>query len=353
MGTEITGARTVIGLKIAPTFNTATTIGTGDQVQVESLTFGENAEELTASPIGSGDVMTSDSQRGATSPTIQINKIEQFYDGSLAAASQFFGAESLMNMGSSGYSHSLHMNEAFNTKWITAAWQGQSVAAGSFEFPSCAVVKYGAKYESPPNYAKETLELVGNKMLTSGQTNTFSTLESATMGDTERVVIQPDDEFLINTQSGGALATPTDRVSVTSVDIQLDKPHTFVRECKGSLGNGEPVASGTPPLTGTVTITLARLADMTWFTAMQAGTEYKAKFTVTGSLIGGAIYKSIVWYFPRLKIISDTQYALNSAGINPVTVTFKVLVSASYPTGMFSNYPVKVVTNTRSTKHDS
>lgn len=345
---EITGADTKIALVVAGTFGTEEEVGTGDQMEVESLSQSTNPEELSASPIGSGQLMQNDAQQGALSPSIEIEKIDHFNDAGVAAEAVFWQGESVMNMGSSAYTHSF-MRSAFNQKWATLAHQlGSNTAA---EFPSCAVTRLQLTYDNPPNYARKSISLIANDRDTAPTTNTYDVLQATTLADTERVVLQADDEFLINTRGGSALASPTDRIAITSIVIEYTAEQDFAREIKGSAGLGEPFPSGNPPFETTVTVTLRALEDATYFTAAAAGTEYKAQLTVTGSLIGGSQYKKWVRCFPCLKLIQDPQYGLTSPASNPLTLVFKALAVSSAPSGMWSTYPYAMVTNGKSTAY--
>lgn len=345
---EITGADTKIALIVAGTFGTPEEVGAGDQMEVESLNQSTNPEELSASPIGSGNLMQNDAQQGAVSPSVEIEKIDYFNDAGVAAEAAFWQGESVMNMGNSAYTHSF-MRSSFNQKWVTIAHQLGSDS--SAEFPSCAVTRVQVSYENPPNYARKSLSFIANARDTDPSVNTNSVLEAATLADTERVVLQPDDEFLINTQGGGGLASPTDRVAITSFVVEYVAEQDFAREIKGTAGLGEPFPSGNPPFDTIVTVTFRALEDAEYFDAAEAGTEYKAQLTVTGSLIGGSQYKKWVRCFPRLKIIQDPQYNLTSPSLNPHTVVFKALAASTAPTGMWDVYPYAMVTNGKATAY--
>ncbi len=348
MGNEISGARTVLGCKIAPTFGTAIACTTGDKMEVLALTHGENAEELQTSPIGSGDLGPSDARRGATSPTISLEKNLHFAGPEMAIHRQFFGTENVSSAGAgSAFTHSFIFNEYQNASWLTTAFELASATGAVAEYQSGTVTKLGLNAENPPNYTKMSADILSNALITTGQVNAITSLDAITMETTQRVIFQPSDEFLLNAQATGALTSPTDRINVTSVQFEITKDQSHVREAKGSTGNGQPVLSGTPPLNWMLTVNIARNADMTWFTAMQAGTEYKGQLTITGPQISGAVFYKYVLMLPRLKLVADVKYDLSSAAINPITLVFKGLVASAAPTGMLDVYPSVIVTNLR------
>lgn len=340
----ITGADTVAALKVATTFGTAATLAAGDRYEFESLDAGRNPEELTASPKGSGQIMANESQQGAISPTIAISKLEHFNDAGTAAEAVFWGGEgvTLIHTGSA-WTHSFTCADTFNNSFVTHAYQ---FTGGSImEAASCAVTKLTVEYK-PNDYSRVALELLANDIIQESTVNSYSAMQSLTVANSERVVAFPDDEFLINIQSGSALATPTDRLgTVESLVITYEKPQEHTREFKGSLGNGQPVPSGDPPFAASLTVTLSGLDASTYFQRAREGVEYKAMFTVTGTLLAGNAYNRIIREFPRLKLVKDPVYSVSSAGINKVTIEFKCLVAASTPTGMLSTYPGVKITN--------
>jgi len=342
---SITGAATVIGLKKATTWGTATAIGSGDKVEVESLNQAENAEELTANPIGAGTSMATESRRGATSPTVEIETLMGYDNSALVAVGQFFGTDTVNEEpgGSGDYLHSFMFNETRNQAFVTAAFQAASAVAGSIEFPSCVTTRVQITAENPPNYTRLGLSLLANEQELASATNTYTSLNSATVANSQRIVLQPDDQFLINAQGGGALSG-SDKLNITSIDIALEYDQGFVAEIKGSLGNGTPVAVGDPPFQGTVTIRLKELSDLTYFTAAQAGTEYKAMLDIQDDT---SPYRMRV-YFPRLKIVEDPEYNLTTTATNEHVITFKCLAAASNPTGMVDTTPFIVIKNEQS-----
>lgn len=352
-----TGSDTVIGIGTATTWGSASTLGSGHRIEVESLTHSENPEELAATPIGSGEQMANDSQQGANAPTVNIDKIAHYNDGAVNAWATFFGTDTTTSLGSGGYIHSLIHNEVSDWRYTTLAFQGFSASTqGGFEFPTCVTTRLGFTAAEPPNYVKNQIDLLANNRLegTSGaMQNSYGNLDvNVTMADTERVVLQQDDEFWINSQSGGALSS-SDRLVIKSASWELTKERGFVKEIRGSgaTGNSTPIFTGNPVFAGTLTVELRSMSDATYFDAAAAGTEYKARLTITGSLIGGSIYKKLDVYFPRLKIIEDPQYNLSDAGYNPLVITFKCLFAPTVPTGMADRYPYILLTNSKSTSY--
>jgi hypothetical protein len=346
-----TGASTRIGAKLGGTFGTEVAAGAGNKLEVRALTWGENAAALRDNPIGAGIDMDNDSIRGATEPSVKIEKVARFNDAGKNLVGLFFGADSV-SAGTSAYTHSVLYEATRNQKFATMAWD--AAAGSTIALASCTPTKVGYKFEKFPNYLQETIELLGNAVNYASSTNTSSTLGNVTVASTIRTIPTPSDSFRINLLSAAALASPTDVLNVTSVEISYEYPVTFPDEMKGSAGNGQPIADGDAPLQCTVTITTRGMDDPQFriFINSQTSTFYKADLTVTSSTNIGATsipYKH-VFNFPCLVQVEDPKYDLSSTKQNPVTIKFKALAPASASTGMtLSTYPHMLITNDLST----
>lgn len=348
---KIYGSNARIGMKVSGTFATAATVAAGDKLEVESIEANENTSELSANPIGSGDLMQNESQIGQTSPTISFEEIMKYDGAGMAGLAVFQGTSAAPATEGAGYAHSMLFNETFNENFLTTVIEKTDSALE--EFASGQPTSVTITAENPPNYVKASMEILANKREIDSPTNQTADLANLTLADTERIVIEQADEFLINAQAGSALASPTDRKSIMSAVLTLTKPMEHLNEIKGSAGNSEPEPTGDIPYQGMLEVTFKGLDDLTYFTAHQAGTEYKASLAITGSLIGGSTYKALRVYLPRLRIVEEPQHSWTSPGNNPLTVNFKCLVAASTPSGMLDRYPHFVVINEKSAAYIS
>lgn len=347
--TSLTGANTYIGVELTSTFGTAAPLSTGDKLEVESITFNDNATELLANPIGSGADMVNETQAGNTSPAAAINCIDMYEGAPAKLTAQFFGtAATPTTWADSAYCHSILYNATRNVKFATVALEGTNSKV--YEMPSGVVQKMTVTMQDPKNWVMKSFDVIGDSWDTTSTVNENAALEATTLEDTTRVVIKVTDDFLINAQAGGALAAG-DKVNVTSAVIELNHPVEHVREISAasSDGNTEPRSAGSPPLSGTLTVTLRSLADFTFVDAYKNGTEYKAMIDIdSGVAIGTGTYNyQYRYYFPRLKIVSMPDYNLNNAGENPVTIKFNMLKATANPTGMISTYPHIVIVSTK------
>lgn len=347
----ITGAQAKMGAKLASTWDTATTITTGDQLDGVTIAVNENAEALKVPPIGSGLSMLSATDRGNIAPSVSISGPASYNSPTMVGQAVFFGGASVQALGGGAYCHSIYNNLNRNL-FLTIGYQAHSATAGAVEIPTASFQKLTVKQENPASYAEVTLDGLGSQVKIASTTNTYATLAAATAADSTRIVFSFASEFLINAQAGGALASPGDRLNITSAILELEKPEEFALEAKGATGNGVPVATGDFPFTGKLTVTFRTLADFTFITAHQAGTEYKASLTTTGATIGGGNAYTYQYNLPRLKIVESPDVGLAEAGNNSLTVVFECLVASSVPTGMLAaclGYPYMRVINARST----
>lgn len=347
---QITGSKSIIGVKVASTFGTATAITSGDKLEVENFTRTEGTEELTKNSIGSGLSMQSDSKRGATTPEVSFEKVMGYNDAGLVALAQMFGGASVATIAAGAFQHSILFNETANQKWATVAFQAASATAGSIEYPSVAFTEASISVDNPPNWVMLSANGLANDEKIDSSTNTYATLQAATVANAEPIVIKPQDEFLINVQSSGALTSPTDRVSIVRGVLTFRRAQELVREIKGSTGNAAPVATSDIPFECTLEIEVRGADDLTWWTAHKNETEYKASLTVTGPVIGAtAVNYRMDYHLPRLKIVESPSYDLSSPGNNTLTFVMKGLAASAAPTGMVSALPYFLFRNNRST----
>jgi hypothetical protein len=351
---EIPGSQAVVGLKVATTFNTATTITTGDKLQFEGLTPNKSGTVLTSNPLGTGTLMVNNAQRGQADDSIAIDKLLGYNDPGLAAIGQFFGACSVNVLTGTAYLHSIFTNTSLNLRYLTCAgaFANQSV----FEMASGACRKMTISSDNPASYIKHSFELLGEDIKTSGATNTWSSVNAGTQTDTDLVVFDQTSEFLINSQSGGALSNSTDRVNITGFSAEYTRAQEHVYEAKGAAGNTTPAVTSGVPLEVMLTVNFRAVTDtaMQFLTAYGASTEFKASITNTSTVqLTGVHYKQFVLNFPRLKVVEAPTWPITSAGRNSFSVKFKALVASANPTGMFDVYPHVQVKNARSTAYSA
>jgi hypothetical protein len=344
-----TGASTLAGAKRAGTFGTAVAIGATNKLEVASLAFGENAQALRDAPIGSGLDMDSDSIRGATEPSIQINKVARFNDAGKVLTAVLFGADSV-GSGTAAWTHSILHEPTRNTSFATVAWE--ACAGSIIEIPSFTPTKLTYKYEKFPNYLQETIEGIGNTVnYGTSSTNTSATIASATVASTVRTIATSADTFRINLQGAAALSSG-DIQPIIAAEVTYEYPVEFPDEMRGTAGNGQPIATGDAPLQATLTVTFRGMDDPQFrmFINSQNNTQYKADLIITSSTnITGTVPYFHQFNFPCLVQVEDPKADLTSTKVNPATIKFKALNIGGGSNGMISGYPHILVRNAQST----
>lgn len=342
----ISGARTNAIYKIGSTYGTAVSGGAGNKLKAE-ITPNFNVNLLSPRQIGSGAIVAQTATRGDFKPTFSLAMDAGYrncFDNILA---QFMGtaaAPSEQTVGQGDYKHTITLNSTMNAKYGTLAYE--SASATVVEAPSTCTQSISIELSDSPGILNFTAELLANNALITGTTNTNASMASATATDTEVIAFNNDDTFQINLNSGGSLSG-SDNLAITSLSLKLNRPQQIMGEIRGVAGNSEPVE--TDLFDGELTITTKGLVDHTYFTYWYNETALKAKLNIQGTQIGSGVNKSLTVYLPKLLLTEEPKYALTSPGVNPVTMTFKVIGATANPTGMSSFYPYFEIINGLST----
>lgn len=346
-----TGANTLAALRVnsaATAWGTAGSVTTGDRCQAQ-FTQNTSGTRLDSSPIGTGNQMFTDSQLGNIAYGFSLTGEATYQSGLDRIMAQFFGtsgAPTEVTVGQGDFRHRMTMNSTWNTNLCTYAIE--SSAANVLEYPSCVFTNLSLAVTQPRSFVQFTASAVANNIILTGWTNNNAAIAASTIADNEKMVVGQEDNFWINAQGGGALSG-SNLLAITDYTININKPSISPSEIKGSAGNSRPV--GEDLITATLTITLRGNADNTYFTAWNAGTEYKSLFRVEGSQIGTGSNKSLTVYVPRMKLLEIPDYNVTENGTNPLTLTFEILAASANPTGMNSTLPYVELVNARSTAY--
>ena len=244
------------------------------------------------------------------------------------------------------YKHTITLNTNPNANYLTMAAVVSSTE--TLGWPSVIVNEMTLNYSKVPGYIQADFGAIANIRNLASATNTTAAGVGASSAPTmDQARIELADSFLINAQAGGALSSPTDVVNITSATLTIQRPLRVIHEAKGSSGNSEPGLDNF--FKAMLTINLKDMAALTYFTAKNAGTEYKCKLSVDGAQIGSGTNKSIIFYIPRMKIVDDPVYNIGGPFLNPHSITFECLQATANPTGMSSKYPYFEITTTTAT----
>lgn len=348
---EKSGANSSAGLTVnsaATAWGTAGSLSTGDSCQA-AYTPSQSVSELTSSPIGTGNQMDVDSQAGAVEYGFSLSGEATYQSGLDRVMAPFFGTSgtpSEQNVGEGDYLHTMTFNSTWNSNYNTYGIESSTTT--THEYASAACTSLSLSSSSVKSYLTWNASFVADDIILTSPTNNNAALQATTIADDEKIVVSSTDEFWLNAQAGGALSS-SDRVAITDYTLTLNKPQETAKEVKGAAGNGEPVQTGL--LEGTLSITLRKSEDNTYYTAWDAGTEYKCLFQSIGTQIASGDNKSITLYVPRMKLINAPDFNNADVGINPLQLTFKILAASSNPTGMSSTLPYAGLLNERSTAY--
>jgi len=337
----ITGKETLVGIKVATTYGTA--VAVDKLIALDSFNQSRGVEELSRSPLGLNKLFETSVTQGRASPVVSGSTKVGFQNNIEYLIAQFFGTSSTPAevTGSQGdYLTRLTFNSTLNAKYLTAALKSSS--ATTMEWPAVAIDTLTFNIAPGQYLGLDFNGMADIRNLSSG-TNTVAVLAALTAPTENEIIIEESDEFLINAQASGAITTSTDRKVIESAVITLTKPQQSIALIKGTAGNGEPTSTGL--YTATITVTYNKLDDHTWFTAAEAGTEYKAGFSFEGAQIGSGTNYRFALFFPRLEIVQDPDYNPSEPGHNNHVVTYKSMEATANPTGMNSKMPYAEYTN--------
>lgn len=340
------GANSNAIYKIATTWGTAVTGGAGNKLRAE-ITPNFNVDEVIARQVGTGRIMADAAIIGNYKPTYSLamdGGYRNCMDNIIAQFLGTAGAPTEVTGGQGDYKHTITMNTTLNAKYGTLAFDTSSATVQ--EAPTTATRSITLEASDAPGLLNFSAELIANTALITGTTNTNGSMASATITDTEMIAFGTDDDFRINLNSGGSLASG-DRLAITSWKLTLTRPQESVSEIRGVAGNASPIEQGL--VEGTLTITTRELVDHTYFTYWAAGTYLKCSLNIQGTQIGSGTNKGITSYIPKMLLVKEPQYAITSPGVNGVTMEFRIVVASSNPTGMSSTYPYFEITNALST----
>ncbi len=342
MTVAVSGANTNAIAQIATTWGTAVAGGAGDKLIAE-ISHSINETELVSRAIGSGNAMISAATRGNEKPTVTVTGDAQFQGAFPVLLSQFMGTAAVsseVTASQGDFRHTLTFNPTLNSRFVTIAYESSSSTV--HEFPTCAVRSFTLRTPSVPGYLEYSAELVADRLQLATSVNTNAVLQAATIVQPEIAAVAFDDDFWIDTEASTALASG-DQLDILSYELNLQRPQESANEIKGSTGNGSPIM--TDLFQGTLSITLKSLNNHTYYTFFANETPLKCRFTVEGTQIGTGINKTVDCYIPRMQLISGPSYAVASAGVNPITYTFRISAAATNPAGMASRFPYFIIAN--------
>jgi len=342
----IRGTDTNLIFKEGSTHGTAVQGTTNDKIPVESFNGQKATSELTSNNIGTGISMEEDTKIGATDYTVDISMQAGFNNGAETISAMFFGAASSpaeQNVGEGDYMSRITYDP---TQLKFGTWARDSYDSGVLEYPSCYPTSLTFT-QARDAYLQLDASFIADDEVTTGTTNTNVSLASATVDDATKIIGRVDESFLVNTQAGSALASPTDDACPSSFTLALTDAKEANKCFSGGSSDGAPIRSGL--LTGELTLEFLQQDDHTWIDWRDNETALKCSFDIQGSQIASGDNYTWKFFIPRM-IVTNVTTVVDSAGFNAFTVTCKLLKASANPSGMDDTYPYIEVTNTDSTQ---
>jgi hypothetical protein len=316
-------------------------------MRIESEDFGRNTTELPDISVGGQLIMKKDSYVGDDEPSGTINTRLRSDDAFNAAIMNLLGTETVTTVTSGVYEHSAVVNTASLVNFFLYAKETDT--ANVEEYKNAVMTELGLEFNLN-DFVKASGTFKASQRLITGTTATNANITSATEPTNTPFIFRDIDYFRINVLSAGALAGG-DILPITQASVTYTRDYEFVDEARGSAGKAAPRVAGEPPLMCKITLTLKEKDGNTFWTAHDAGTEYKAQLNCQGTLISGSNYHNLRLDFPKLKVVTEPKYSLSSTSVNPVTIELEGFVASSVPTGLGSVYPAVVLKNDKLAKY--
>jgi hypothetical protein len=333
---------------IATAYNTAVAGAAGDRIRA-TITPSISAKELARNPIGAGLLMNDNIFVGRVTPTVKLDMDMGYRNGADQIAAQFFSTTAApveQTASQADFLHRMTLNTNANAIYGTFAYEMTAATVG--EFPSCAVTSITTSFSEASEIVQFSAELLASEFRTNSIVNTNATIGSATTLDTDCVIVNYEDRFWINASSGAALSG-VNGLNIISYNRTLTRPQRFSGLIKGTVGNPVPLVDEVA--TGTLSVTLEALPDLTYFSGWSTETFYKCRMNIEGSQIGTGTNKAWNEFTPYMKMVQAPTYNVTDAGFNTVTLNFIIMQGATNPTGMNSTLPYLEVVNGRATNY--
>lgn len=183
---------------------------------------------------------------------------------------------------------------------------------------------------------------VGNNEIEDSAINTSTQISALTFPTLGRRFFFADGVIRLNSQSGGALGS-SDAVPFSTFKLRVEQP-VDVKFVGGQRTIIQPLDNGFPKITLDLTFARFNSTSQAFFSAMKAGTRYKADIVFTGPAIDATSSYGLKFQFPHLAVMSLQSPMPNVQQSEP-KITLQGLSTSAAPTGMTSvTAPIRVTT---------
>ncbi len=277
----------------------------------------------------------------------------------LQPIAKLFGADTCAEVtgGQGDYRHTITLQEENDFEFTTVLWNYGTTTYDLIEIPS--VKWHTLRITQERNgVGVVTIEGIGDKVNTTGQSTTYAQLAACTYDGYEAAVLGGTNHYCrINAASSGALSSSDDK-NIMSYEITLTRPleRDYTLRGANTKYSMEPKQLG--QTTGQLSLTFHQIdsSALDILSLWNAETQQKAEIYLDGTVIGSGTNRSYKYIFPCLEHVgafpAGYDYPNNNARMRP-TAVFNMLQASAAPTGMtgHTNYMSIVAVNTRTTAY--
>jgi len=195
------------------------------------------------------------------------------------------------------------------------------------------------------------VETIGRDLFVFPDAATVATaFNSLTAVELEKLICWQEVELLMNVQSAGALASPTDRIQIDDYRVSYSRPFDPRPVARGAasglgLATGEPLQTGGP---AEIVLSFTEAAYQAIANLDDYGVEQKATMVFTATI--GAVTFTLTLIFPRLQKV-DNAAPIVGGGSLPLERTFRLLEATAAPTGMTATFASAVLRDVFATSY--
>lgn len=182
---------------------------------------------------------------------------------------------------------------------------------------------------------------VGNNEIEDSVINTSTQINALTFPTLGRRWFFKDCVIRLNTQTGGALGAG-DAIPFSTFKLRVEQP-VDVKFAGGQQTIIQPLDNGFPKISLDLTFARFNATSQAFFSAMKAGTRYKADIIFTGPAIDATSSYGLKFQFPHLAIMEEASPMPNVQQSEP-KMKLEAMDTTAAPTGMSVTVPVLVTT---------
>jgi hypothetical protein len=245
------------------------------------------------------------------------------------------------DQGSGGWKHTIQFADSIVSLFATYA-----VERPGKIWEVASAKPFGLDLSVAGNFVKGKISLRGNTLIDDSAVNTATQLDALTYDDRENRVKFTQCSVKMNAQSGGDVTSET-ALQINNMTLGISRPlDTY--HAAGDVSIIEPQENDHPSVSLSLNFPRMNAVNAAYFATFIAETEQKLLLQFTGPLIGGAIYYSWKFFFPRMRIV-EIDFPFDE--VVPGSIKFEAEEAAANPTGMSYKRPYIELINKQNTDY--